>query len=420
MAQHLPHYHSAKWMTLLLLSVIATAGLQAQVVPSGRAEQVRTARAYVKAGRLEEAKQIFRNLAERNPGDIEARVWVARLESWQGDYPRAEELYQNILRDDPDNVEALLGLVDVLGWQSRFAEGMTLLADLHTRLPNDVEVLLRFGRFHRWQRHRDEALSYYRQVLSLSSDNAEASQAVWSLRRQTAFRLETGYFMEEFDFAGNTNGQSIQLLYRDYDRVTFLLRSQYQNKFGQDNTSLTVGGTYRFGDQTWIRGEFSAAPSNDTVIANADYTLELTQGLTGGVALGGGYRYLDFDAARVTVLTALGDWDVSDNLHLYVRYKPSRTEFRQTPVTAWNHNGWLRLVWDADRHFSPFVFYGVGAESFESFSADQLGRFAAQIYGGGTEIRFGASQGIRAGYYYQNRTQGHREQTVYISYYFGF
>ena len=49
-----------------------------------------------------------------------------------------------------------------------------------------------------------------------------------------------------------------------------------------------------------------------------------------------------------------------------------------------------------------------------------LGRFAAQTYGAGAEVRVTSRQGFRAGYYYQNRTQGRREQGVGLSYFVRF
>ncbi len=403
-------------LSLLLVSVC----LSAQPVQMDRAETMRRARELVEAQHYDAALEIFGRLAAQNPGDIEARNWMARLESWKGNHAQAEELYRSVLADAPGDLEAELGLADVLGWQGRYSEALERLLDLRTRQPANAEVLVRLGRISRWQRKRRRALRYYREVLALDPGNTEAREGVDILAAQKSFRLETGYFTEEFDFIGNTHGQRISLLYQDHHRLTLLTAFQYQNKFDQNNTRATLGVTYRFWRRTWVRSEFSWAPAGDTVIANQDYILEVTQGVHPRVAVGGGYRFLNFRDAEVQVLTAQLNLDLRADLHLNLRYTPARTRFQLPARSVWNHGGGTRLVWDVNRTFSPYVSFGVGTENFAGVSADQLGRFAAQTYAGGAVIHLTPAQGLRLGYYFQNRTQDRREQGFGISYFFSF
>lgn len=385
-----------------------------------RATAMQRALAHVQAREYNAALEIFRRLAETNPHDYEARVWVARLLSWQEHYARARELYHAVLRDDSGNLEAELGLVDILGWQGRLREARQLLATLQAQHPGNVEILLRRGKIARWQGRRREALAHYREALRLEPANGEALEAVQALRTETRYEVEAGYFLEDFDFAGNTNGNFVSLLYHDNHRTWLLGRVQYQNKFEQNNSRFTAGATYRFFASTYLRGEFSWAPTGDTVIPNQDYTVEVTQGLPAGWAVGGGYRFLNFRDAEVQVLTALVNWDARPNLHLFVRYTPARTDFDRPSTHVWNQGGWARLVWDAHPRISPFVLFGVGSESFAGVSVDQLGRFAAQTYAVGAEVRLSSSQGFRLTYRFQNRSRGNREQSFGLSYFFGF
>ncbi len=53
-------------------------------------------------------------------------------------------------------------------------------------------------------------------------------------------------------------------------------------------------------------------------------------------------------------------------------------------------------------------------------STEQLGRFSAQTYGAGTEVRFHSAQGYCVGYYFQNRTHERREHGVSAAYLFSF
>ncbi len=376
--------------------------------------------AHVRAERYTPALEIFRRLVEANPQDIEARIWVARLESWKGRYGVAEELYRGVLADDPGNLEAELGLVDVLGWQGRHNEALARLDELEAKHPGNFDVLLRRARLLRWAHRRRESKAAYEEILAREPENREARDALDALRSETLYKLESGYFFEEFNFASNTHGGFVELAYHDLDRVRLLGRFQYQNKFSQNNTRGTLGGTYRFFTRTWVRGEVSLAPTGDTVIANQDYAVEVTQGLHPRFNLGGGYRFLNFRAADVHVVTALADWSPRSDLHFYFRYTPARTTFEPSGASVWNHGGWTRLVWDAHRKVSPYFLFAVGSEDFAGVSAEQLGRFAAQTYGTGAEVRVTSRQGFRAGYYYQNRTQGRHEQGFGISYFVRF
>ena len=176
--------------------------------------------------------------------------------------------------------------------------------------------------------------------------------------------------------------------------MTLLGRFFYQNKFQQNNTRFAAGSTYRILGRTWLRGEFAWAPSSNTVIANQDYTVELTQGLRSGVAAGVEYRFLRFQSADNQVIGAFLNIDPHSNLHLYLRYTPAFTRFHLPPAGVWNQGGLGRLVWDAHGSFSPFFFFAVGAENFSALAAEKLGRFAAQTYGGGMELRLKRKQGL--------------------------
>lgn len=378
------------------------------------------ARAYAQAREYEAALEIFRQLAQRNPQDFEARVWAARVESWQGNLRLAEQHYQEVLRDDPGNLEAELGLVDVLSWQGHYQEAGRRLGSLQAEHPENVAILLRQGRLARWQGRRGEALRTFKAVLVLEPDNQQAQQAIEALQWETHYQLAAGYFFEEFDFAGNTHGQFVEFLYHDLDRLWLLGRFEFQNKFDENNTRYTLGSTYRFFRSTWVRAQVGLAPPGDSVIANQDYTLEVTQELHPAISVGAAYRFLDFRSADVQLLTGLANWHPRPDLHLYILYSPARTDFESPRTHVWNHNGGGRLVWDAHRKVSPYVSFSVGSESFTGLTADQLGAFAAQTYGAGAEVRFTPLQGFYVGYYYQNRTRGNRQQGFHLSYYHRF
>src|SRR5262252_6511090 len=95
-------------MLLSLASVLLLAVLQSG--PPDRTQAERLAR----AGETAAALALFERIAELNPADLDARVWVARLTLRLGRTAEAEAGFRSVLRDAPTNIEAKIGLGTVL------------------------------------------------------------------------------------------------------------------------------------------------------------------------------------------------------------------------------------------------------------------------------------------------------------------
>jgi len=401
------------WLAFTFLaSLLQVVPLVAQI---SRAEQMARALAHVQAQEYDAALRIFQALAAENPRDYEVRNWIARVESQKGNYAHAEQLYAAVLAEQPHNLEAELGLIDVISWQGRYQEALNRLRGMYERDPTNIEVLLRLGKISHWNGERKAALRYYREVLALDPNNQEALQGVTLITSETRYQIELGYFYEDFDFVTGTNGQYAEFIYTDNLRNTVRGRFHYQNKFKENNTRFALGVTHRFFKRTYVSGEAILAPTG-TVVPNQEYSAEFTQGLHPTFYIGLGYHFMNFRVANVHLLTPLLNWDLHPKLHLFLRYTPARTTFDFPRRSVWNHGGWVRLAWDTTRTFSPYLVFAVGSESFTGLSADQLGRFAAQTYGVGTAIHFNTRQGFRLGYFFQNRSQGHREHSFSLAY----
>ncbi len=409
-------------LTLLIAGILFLQAfpLLARQATADRDDALERARAAALARQYDDALEIFGELAQRNPSDLEVKNWIARIESWKGNYEQAARTYRGVLREAPGNLEAELGLADVLLWQGRQRDAEELLRRITDQQPANTEALLRLGKLSQRQRRRREALEYFRQVLAIEPDNLEAKHAAEAVMAQKPFRLEMGYFREALNFASDTNGNFLGLSYRKSDRTTLLGRFEYQNKFAENDTRFTLGATVRVGARTWLATEASLAPRSNTVIANQSYSIEATERVLPGLAFGTGYGFLLFHDAEVNVWSGMAHWQPRSNIHVDFRYTPSRTRFELASRPAWNQSGSLRLAWDSSRVASPYLLLAVGNESFSTLSADKLGRFAAHSYGGGVELRITRTLGLRFGYHLQKRTQDRREQAFEISQFFDF
>src|SRR5262245_21997593 len=92
----------------IFISATLQSPTQAAVADRARAEEL------ARAGRNAEALQLFTGIVKANPADVEARVWIGRLDLRLGRVEEAEAAFRLVLRDHPDNVEARIGLATIL------------------------------------------------------------------------------------------------------------------------------------------------------------------------------------------------------------------------------------------------------------------------------------------------------------------
>ena len=76
----------------------------------GKAEHLEQARAYLSAGDPERAMTAVRQALAKEPENLDAMLFAARLVRSGGNLQAAESLYNTILEHHPDSAEALAGL----------------------------------------------------------------------------------------------------------------------------------------------------------------------------------------------------------------------------------------------------------------------------------------------------------------------
>src|SRR5688572_23180411 len=115
--------HMLMWMVLTLAVAAApqAPAVQAPSEPRAQAEQL------ARSGSYRAALERFQAIAAKNPDDLEARVWIARLHSLMGDDRRAVDVYESIIATHPKHVDALVGLGDALVRLGRLREAADTL-----------------------------------------------------------------------------------------------------------------------------------------------------------------------------------------------------------------------------------------------------------------------------------------------------
>ncbi len=458
----------ARLFVALALGVLSTpaplarAG-QASDLPGAAAQDAAALEAeaagLIQRGDIAGARERYRRILERAPGDVEAQFGYARASAWLKDYPEAERAYREGLARLPrPSVEGLLGLADVLAWQGRYDAALARVAQAEAVAPDDPEVWRRRGRFTRWRGDREGARAAYARALSLAPGDPEATRALAELSASSLdSTLDLSYTREALSDAKarrlgteNTDSATLQYTYAGIERLTFLGRVTYSNKFGDtevdaDDFQLAGGLAWRFLPRTTLRLEAAAGPDADALPAFAG-EVELLQGLSvgsaGSLVLGAGYRHLDFNRnvrydddgsvagvdphTQVQILTPSAEWYTPWPLVLLVRYYYSISDFETIPVlsgfpglaggTDKTSSILARATFFPEATIAPFLAYARGVESFST--AAQLRGLTTDTYAAGATLLFSRRFGLRAAVEYQDSgtdtAGGHITQTNVI------
>jgi YaiO family outer membrane protein len=149
------------WLVLWLGLAVASGA-------AGQAPDLEEARAYVRAGRLDEAVAAYTRFLEAHPGDLEARQERARVLSWLHRHAEALAEYERVLAVTPRDVDAVLGRARVLVRMDQLDEAEHALRAAVAEHPDVADLHLALGTvlFRRGQ--TDEATAAFTRARALA------------------------------------------------------------------------------------------------------------------------------------------------------------------------------------------------------------------------------------------------------------
>jgi tetratricopeptide (TPR) repeat protein len=359
-------------------------------------------------GRDAEALASFQRLANMNPDDLDARLWIARLHVRMGHQDLAEPVYRSVLLEDPSDLEAMLGVANALLARGEVDEAEELLKVAESIEPENDEVLYAVGRSHYYSGRTPRAIEYFERAYAVSPTD-QHRMSLEGARLSYLHRVELRGSNEQFGgTTPDTQFGDMTVNIRLNDRWRVFARGQAQRKFGVSEQRGGGGAEWRWKETTVLRGHALVMPDN-VIMPEGDYMGELQYTYL-DATWSGSVRYFDFTGARATVISPAVQWmPAAGRIALGLRYALSVSETRppSNPLTTTTSAGhslhvqgayrWLRRVWLQTG-------YAAGVEDFENFSSDRLGDFQANTVSAGFRIDLPTLTGIVGNYERQWRT----------------
>src|SRR5262245_22369030 len=298
-------------------AIVLTTRLQPPETDRTRAEDL------ARAGRSVEAIELFTHIVEINPADVEARLWVARLQLRLGRTAEAEAGFRSVLRDHPADVDAAIGLGIALTRTGAVRDALAILQQTEPAAGQNADLFAALARAYRRAGDDRVALEYFERAKALAPGDPDVVLGFEGVARTY------GHWIAFEGFAQTGAGADV-----GSGTVTFDVRAaprlhleaSARKQDGPDYSDATAGG-----------GVFWRATSTTTaalhVIGGSGNTALPTLDIFGDVVhyagvfeIGAGVRHLNFAGSDLNAVSPVFAWD-RDRWRVDLRYTYSRSAF---------------------------------------------------------------------------------------------
>lgn len=361
-----------------------------------------------------QARELYVQLSELEPANLDYLLWIGRLSGWLKEYPAATSAYDRALALDPLNLDALVGKAYALLWQRDFPPARALLVQAERLAPNNAEVELAWARYYHYQGREKLAQTHVLRVCGIDPANEEAQELKSQISIPHPVEVTIGYGYDNFSFASAGNMGYARLGYVG-DLTLISIQYEQWNRFGQHVNRPGLSFSRRFRERWWLRGAAVWAPGA-TVLPEQDYTAGFSRSFLQAAVLGADYRYLRFVTARVNVLSPSFEYYLKKPVWLRAAYYRSWTAFRSiTSLDSANNSFLVQYNQQATKWLVAHLGYARGNESFLNLSIDRLGKFQANTYIAGLEFKLSPTLSLGPSYEYQRRLDGAQQKSFGIS-----
>jgi tetratricopeptide (TPR) repeat protein len=363
-------------MLVALVTALLLAAGSPQASERSRAETL------ARSGRSAEALEIFKQIAERDPADTDAQIWIARLDLRLGRADAAEARFREVLKKTPKAVDARLGLASTLLRKGDWRQALDLLKETETYAGQNADLFSALGRAYRRSGDDEKGFEYFDRARALSPADPDIQSGYEQALRAYGHLIGLEGFTEAGPGDDRTSG-AIDANLRATPRIRVLAYGRVQTLAGSTDALGGAGVTWRASRATTV-GFQAFGGSGNTSLATTDIAGAVLHYL-GAYEVGASLRFLSFVGTDVIAVSPAASWDL-DRTRLDVRYSYSRSDFDATGQSSGDHSVMLRETWRGWRRVWLQATYAYGIESFEQLTADRVGLLGSTTLAGAVKI----------------------------------
>lgn len=164
---------------------------------------------------------LYREVLAEDPGHVQARLWLARVLSWQGQYDEALAEFRTLagLADPPDGV--WVERAEVLSWAGRYDEAEAAFQAILAEDPENARAAAGLARVYLWSGREQEADRAYERALALGpDDDLRRERAELRSRMGRQGKSDSSFYSDSDDFSLARVGADATM---DLDLATRLL-----------------------------------------------------------------------------------------------------------------------------------------------------------------------------------------------------
>jgi YaiO family outer membrane protein len=314
-----------------------------------------------------EAVTLLRKHLVEHTKDVDARLLLGAILSWEGEYEEARTELNRVLESSPDYSDAILALINVEFWDDHPERAEALAREAYLRHPDSVDFPMAQARALKKLNRPEDAKSVLATILERQPGNRKAWEMRENLREdgqdwEVSFNRANTWYS---DHRSPWQEDRFSLKKRVTDFGSVFVRFYHANHYSYGSNLVEVEAYPRIRQGTYAF--VSAAFSPDAVLyAHYRFAGDIFQSLPHGFEVSGGYRYFKF-SGNVNMLTGsvgkyYGQWLFT--VRTYV------TPDRAGPSRSFTLSA-RRYFGDGERYMT--FRYGTGASPFEVRSLNEIG-----------------------------------------------
>ena len=366
-------------MLFCVITALAVA-LGAQSPPPDRVRAEQLAR----AGQTADAMELFEQIVEQNPGDVEARLWIARLDLRLGRTGAAERGFRAVVEEQPANVDARVGLGAALTRQGEWRAALEILQATEREAGENSDLFGALARAYRRAGNEQQALEYFRRAKTLAPADTDAVTGFEAVAQAYGHALAFEGFGEQLSTGTETGSGELRMRIRATRQLHVEGSARVQQRAGMADALGGGGILWRAGRQTQL-GVRAIGGAGNTVLPTSDVSIDFVR-YAGAFEVAASVRRMSFAGDNVVAASPIVAWDPGGRSRLDGRYTYSRSTFAATNETSGDHSVMLRETWRGWRRVALNLTYAYGIESFEDLTADRLGALDATTLAAGVRI----------------------------------